>query len=160
MDRKVSVQLARKPEPAGEKGEPTSGGDASGGEGRRRASGRGRGRGRGKGGRGGRAARGVSTPIFGLIAPSNFIQSKGEEGAELPAVTEPLPLTDTTNKEATEKTDKDGKTQAARPPRERRERGPPADGIPSKTKVMVANLPYDLSEEKVSSALSNLLLQL
>ena len=26
---------------------------------------------------------------------------------------------------------------------------PPADGIPSKTKVMVANLPYDLSEDKV-----------
>jgi hypothetical protein len=35
-------------------------------------------------------------------------------------------------------------------PRERRERGPPADGIPSKNKVMVANLPYDLTEEKVS----------
>jgi len=39
--------------------------------------------------------------------------------------------------------------KAPRPPRERRERGPPADGIPSKNKVMVANLPYDLSEEKV-----------
>jgi hypothetical protein len=42
---------------------------------------------------------------------------------------------------------KSGKGQAR--PRERRERGPPADGIPSKTKVMVANLPYDLTEEKV-----------
>jgi hypothetical protein len=52
--------------------------------------------------------------------------------------------------EKTEKTDKDGKPQAARQPRERRERGPPADGIPSKNKVMVANLPYDLSEEKVN----------
>jgi hypothetical protein len=51
--------------------------------------------------------------------------------------------------EKTEKLDKDGKPQAARQPRERRERGPPADGIPSKNKVMVANLPYDLSEEKV-----------
>jgi RNA recognition motif-containing protein len=63
LDRKVSVQLARKPEPAGEKGEGvTSGGEGvSGGEGgRRRPSGRGRGRGRGRGGRGGRAARGVS----------------------------------------------------------------------------------------------------
>ncbi|TVY28838.1 Single-stranded TG1-3 DNA-binding protein [Lachnellula hyalina] len=134
LERKVSVQLARKPEPAGEKGEATSGGDASGGEGRRRQSGRGRGRGRGKGGRGGRAARG----------------SKGEEGAELPGTTatgEVLPLTDTTTKEGTEKADKDNK--GARPPRERRERGPPADGIPSKNKVMVANLPYDLSEEKL-----------
>ncbi|CAG9939059.1 unnamed protein product [Clonostachys rosea f. rosea IK726] len=30
-----------------------------------------------------------------------------------------------------------------------RKRGPPADGIPSKIKVMVANLPYDLTEEKL-----------
>jgi hypothetical protein len=35
-------------------------------------------------------------------------------------------------------------------PAQKRERGPPADGIPSKNKVMVANLPYDLTEEKVS----------
>jgi hypothetical protein len=34
-------------------------------------------------------------------------------------------------------------------PAQKRERGPPADGIPSKNKVMVANLPYDLTEEKV-----------
>ena len=39
----------------------------------------------------------------------------------------------------------------ARQPRERRERGPPADGVPSKTKVMVANLPYDLNEDAVCS---------
>ncbi|RDL31468.1 uncharacterized protein BP5553_09677 [Venustampulla echinocandica] len=141
LDRKVSVQLARKPEPAGEKGEgAASGGEGvSGGEGgRRRQSGRGRGRGRGRGGRGGRAARG----------------SKGEEGAEVPAA-DVLPLTEGENKEAGEgaeqadKNDKDNKSQANRQPRERRERGPPADGIPSKTKVMVANLPYDLSEEKL-----------
>jgi hypothetical protein len=37
----------------------------------------------------------------------------------------------------------------AKAQRARRERGPPADGIPSKIKVMVANLPYDLTEEKV-----------
>lgn len=53
-------------------------------------------------------------------------------------------MTDTTNQPAATET-KEGKP--AREPR--RERGPPADGIPSKTKVMVANLPYDLSEEKV-----------
>lgn len=34
-------------------------------------------------------------------------------------------------------------------PRERKQRGPPEDGVPSKTKVMVANLPYDLKEDKV-----------
>ncbi len=62
-----------------------------------------------------------------------------------------LPLTDVTNQASTDNTkDKDGKKEAPRAPRERRERGPPADGIPSKNKVMVANLPYDLSEEKVS----------
>jgi RNA recognition motif-containing protein len=61
LERKVSVQLARKPEPAGEKTEaPVSGGEgASGGEGRKRGSGRGRGRGRGRGGRYRGGARGV-----------------------------------------------------------------------------------------------------
>jgi RNA recognition motif-containing protein len=62
-------------------------------------------------------------------------------------------LTDITNKINTDASTKT-KTQA-RPQRERRERGPPADGIPSKTKVMVANLPYDLTEDKVrTTALS------
>lgn len=56
-------------------------------------------------------------------------------------------MTDITNKNNTDQADK---KKAAQAQRERRERGPPADGIPSKTKVMVANLPYDLTEEKVS----------
>jgi hypothetical protein len=60
-----------------------------------------------------------------------------------------LPLTDVAGQTPADNA-KDAKTQAPRVPRERRERGPPADGIPSKNKVMVANLPYDLSEEKVS----------
>jgi RNA recognition motif-containing protein len=67
LERKVSVQLARKPEPAGEKTEGTASGGEAGGEGnRRRPSGRGRGRGRGRGGRGGRAGeRTVSLPSIG-----------------------------------------------------------------------------------------------
>lgn len=63
LERKVSVQLARKPETAAEKAEAAaSGGEGvSGGEGgRRRNSGRGRGRGRGRGGRAGRGGRTVS----------------------------------------------------------------------------------------------------
>lgn len=62
LERKVSVQLARKPEPAGEKAE---GANGEGGEGtRRKTSTRGRGRAtRGRGGatrgRGGRAGSGV-----------------------------------------------------------------------------------------------------
>jgi len=128
LDRKVSVQLARKPEPAGEKTEgAVSGGEGvSGAEGgRRRQSGRGRGRGRGRGGRAGRAGE----------------RQEGEVPSE-----EVLPLQDITNT-TTEAPNEEKKL--ARAPRERRERGPPADGIPSKNKVMVANLPYDLSEEKL-----------
>lgn len=67
LERKVSVQLARKPETAGEKAEAAaSGGEGiSGGEGgRRRNSGRGRGRGRGRGGRGGRGGRSVSASLI------------------------------------------------------------------------------------------------
>ena len=62
LDRKVSVQLARKPETAAEKqAAAASGGEGfSGGEGRRRNSGRGRGRARARGGRTGRGGRSVS----------------------------------------------------------------------------------------------------
>jgi len=58
LERKVSVQLARKPETAAEKqAAAASGAEGSGGEGRRRGSGRGRGRGRARGGRTGRGGR-------------------------------------------------------------------------------------------------------
>ncbi|PGH34073.1 hypothetical protein GX50_03129 [[Emmonsia] crescens] len=127
LDRKVSVQLARKPEPAENKGEAVSGGEgASGGEGRKRTSGRGRGRGRGRGGRIGRGGR----------APKeqNGENTEGTEGA---------PLADVTNETGDASKDAKGR------PRVHKQRGPPEDGIPSKTKVMVANLPYDLSEEKL-----------
>jgi hypothetical protein len=92
---------------------------------------------------------------------ADLFQSQGAEGAEAPADKDVLPLTETTNQNKTEKTEKTDKSEKSeksdkkgantnpREPRERRERGPPADGIPSKTKVMVANLPYDLSEDQV-----------
>ncbi|EWG42208.1 hypothetical protein FVEG_04107 [Fusarium verticillioides 7600] len=165
LERKVSVQLARKPEPAGEKSEGANG-EGSGAEGsRRRASGRGRGRGRGRGGRTARAGRVSHSPVLGS---TSMVLTMSQEGAEkkegetteavaatedaapaaaAPATAEVLPLTDITNKINTDANTKT-KTQA-RPQRERRERGPPADGIPSKTKVMVANLPYDLTEDKL-----------
>lgn len=50
LERKVSVQLARKPEPAGDRAE-SAGEGGQVGEGRKRGSGRGRGRGRARGGR-------------------------------------------------------------------------------------------------------------
>lgn len=59
-------------------------------------------------------------------------------------------MADITN--AKNNTDESSKAAAsnAQQQRQRRERGPPADGVPSKTKVMVANLPYDLTEEQAS----------
>lgn len=54
-------------------------------------------------------------------------------------------MTETTNENVAAEAGKP-KPRAGRP---QKQRGPPEDGIPSKTKVMVANLPYDLSEEKV-----------
>lgn len=58
-------------------------------------------------------------------------------------------MTETTNENeaaGTEGAKQQGKPRAPRP---QKQRGPPEDGIPSKTKVMVANLPYDLTEDKV-----------
>jgi RNA recognition motif-containing protein len=59
LERKVSIQLARKPEAPGE-GTGSGGEGASGNETRRRNSGRGRGRGRARGGRASRGGRTVS----------------------------------------------------------------------------------------------------
>ncbi|TEA21760.1 Single-stranded TG1-3 DNA-binding protein [Colletotrichum sidae] len=137
LERKVSVQLARKPEPAGEKAEGANGEGAGEGN-RRRASGRGRGRGRGRGGRGVRGGREDGAEGAAPV----------EAAAQVPPTSEVLPLTDATNKTADDASKTD-KSAQPRVPRERRERGPPADGIASKTKVMVANLPYDLTEEKL-----------
>ncbi|KAK4651648.1 hypothetical protein QC762_601680 [Podospora pseudocomata] len=138
LERKVSVQLARKPE-ANEKTEGAGEGTNADGT-RRRQSTRGRGRaGRGRGGRA-RAGRGSDDEKKEDGATSG-------DAAEIAADTQVQPLKDITN-EANTNQDKSGKNQA-RAARERRERGPPADGIPSKTKVMVANLPYDLTEEKL-----------
>jgi len=57
------------------------------------------------------------------------------------------PLSDITNLKPADAVNKaDDKSQGVL----RRERGPPTDGVPSKTKVMVANLPFDFTEEDVS----------
>ncbi|EWG42210.1 hypothetical protein FVEG_04107 [Fusarium verticillioides 7600] len=147
LERKVSVQLARKPEPAGEKSEGANG-EGSGAEGsRRRASGRGRGRGRGRGGRTARAGRVSHSPVLGS---TSMVLTMSQEGAEKKEgeTTEAVAATEDAAPAAAAPATAETKTQA-RPQRERRERGPPADGIPSKTKVMVANLPYDLTEDKL-----------
>ncbi|RCI08381.1 hypothetical protein L249_8955 [Ophiocordyceps polyrhachis-furcata BCC 54312] len=149
LGRKVSVQLARKPESPGEKGE-VSNGDVSGTDvSRRRPSGRGRGRGRG------RLARTTRGGRFG----DGGDDKRDDENADIAATDahaaadgthEVQPLKDITNKNQTDDNAKNLKAHA-RPQRERRERGPPADGIPSKNKVMVANLSYDCTEEKLKN---------
>ncbi|KIV99401.1 hypothetical protein, variant [Verruconis gallopava] len=130
LDRKVSIQLARKPEATPEGGA-KSGDESAGKTTRRRLSGRGRGR-----GRGGRAARGgrKTDDANGTEAAAEATNGtatnakKGEEAATPADASKP---------------------RSPREPRERKQRGPPEDGVPSKTKVMVANLPYDLGEEKL-----------
>ena len=72
-------------------------------------------------------------------------QANAAEDTNVPG--QVLPLAETTNENAPAT---NGAEEKPRAPRQTRQRGPPEDGIPSKNKVMVANLPYDLSEEKVS----------
>ena len=82
-------------------------------------------------------------------------QTDGEAPTNVPG--QALPLTDTTVESANAANVSAGapaanegtKEQKPRAPRQPRQRGPPEDGIPSKTKIMVANLPYDYSEDKV-----------
>lgn len=128
LERKVSVQLARKPDAEAPKTE-------EGGAQRKRSTGRGRG-GRGRG-RGGRAAGERSAKT---ADPTEIAET-------IPAESEVLPLADKTD-EVNNGPATQGKPRA---PRQPKQRGPPEDGIASTTKVMVANLPYDLTEEKVSA---------
>lgn len=159
LERKVSVQVARKPEPAEAKEGAVSGGEGgSGGEGRKRGSTRGRGRGRGRGGRLARGGRPrteavrlnhVNLTLFAERNNTNRICHKqnGESEAAVPTNVpgQAIPLTEAATELESAAKDK------SRAPRPQKQRGPPEDGIPSKTKVMVANLPYDLNEEKVCS---------
>ncbi|PVI06365.1 RNA-binding domain-containing protein [Periconia macrospinosa] len=139
LERKVSIQLARTPEAHAE-------GTGSGAEGanetRRRASTRGRGRGRGRGGRQGRGGRAVSAEG---AEPVELTDAAPAESAPTNVPGQVIPLTETTNEALTAEKGTEKKSA----PRERKQRGPPEDGVPSKTKVMVANLPYDLKEDKL-----------
>ena len=126
---------------------------------------RGRGRGRGRGGRAVRGGRGVSfgerwspRTLLTTLQPRKS-QPNGTAGTEeatpanVPGQVDPLVETTngtlTANNKDAETTTDATKMAKPRSPRERKQRGPPEDGVPSKTKVMVANLPYDLGEEKV-----------
>ncbi|KAF1972816.1 RNA-binding domain-containing protein [Bimuria novae-zelandiae CBS 107.79] len=144
LERKVSIQLARTPEAHAE-GNGSGAEGASGGEHRRRASTRGRGRGRGRGGRGaGRGGRGGKADGADGAEQVELVDAAPAESTPTNVPGQVVGLTETTNESLTaDKADK--KTG----PRERKQRGPPEDGVPSKTKVMVANLPYDLKEGRL-----------
>ncbi|KAJ4298185.1 hypothetical protein N0V90_006084 [Kalmusia sp. IMI 367209] len=143
LERKVSIQLARTPEAHAE-GSGSGAEGASGGEHRRRASTRGRGRGRGRGGRAGRGGRGGKSEGAEGAEQVELVDAAPADSAPTNVPGQVLPLTETTNEALT--ADKGDKKAV---PRERKQRGPPEDGVPSKTKVMVANLPYDLKEDKL-----------
>lgn len=145
VERSVSVQLARKPtaKTAEDSNEGAASADEK-GKGDRPKRGRGgfRGRGRGRGGRGGFKAR-------------NAGQANGHEENPTNVPGQVLPLTETTNitAEVTAAVAESGKEEKKKnenkEPKQPKKRGPPENGVPSKTKVMVANLPYELSEEKL-----------
>ncbi|KAI5856284.1 hypothetical protein BZA05DRAFT_197248 [Tricharina praecox] len=148
QERKVSVQLARKPGAAStgtkkqhkqqEQQEPREEGavaNEEGGEGKRGRGGV-RGRGRGRGGRAKRGTRGEAGSGDETAADgSNKIQ----------------PLVESTNVKTVdasgEEAHQDGNAASAF--KGKKKRGPPENGIPSSTKIMVANLPYELSEDQL-----------
>lgn len=188
LERKVSVQLARKPGTVtakrerynhnnnnnaaaveGEQQEEDGEHPQQQGGGRKQGSFRGRGRGRG---RGGRVSTRFSLCLYQILLTyvqrgagnrANGVSSTGEGAAEegtTPAANV-LPLTEPVNTSqaatgaeapsavaAGHTVEGDGAPSGFRG---KRRRGPPENGVPSATKVMVANLPYELSEEKVSS---------
>jgi len=140
LERTVSVQLARKPgantkEPKKE-GEEKEAGATEGGEEKphtkkTRGSTRGRGRARGRGG-----------------------LHKSEDGKEITAPAEgsgqAQPLVESTNTNAkAEATEQDGQNHVSNVVKPKKKRGPPENGIPSSTKIMVANLPYELGEQEL-----------
>ncbi|KAG0129003.1 hypothetical protein HOY82DRAFT_488800 [Tuber indicum] len=156
LERKVSVQLARKPgtsgssKKEGENGAPAEGQQQAPHEGARKPRGSPRHRGRGK----------FRGPRF---RPNRENGTASEE--EKPALTnapgQVLPLTEaplysdapdtSENAVASVPTGPaaEGEGNATSGYRPKKKRGPPENGVPSSTKVMVANLPYELTEEKL-----------
>lgn len=139
LERKVSVQAARKPgaqTTGGSKEGEAAGGDAHEKKGRGKFGNKRKPRARGV------KNRGAQNGAAEAAAPVN-----------VPGQVLPLIEATTTAKETPAKQEN---ASPAAPAAEgqggykgRKKRGPPEDGVPSKTKVMVANLPYELNEEKL-----------
>lgn len=148
LDRKVSVQLARKPG-SNENGTKKSGdegadGDAEQTQHQPKRGRNGRARGKGRGGRSGPKDRTAARE-----------QSREAEGTTPQVPGQVLPLVEATDVK-TETGDGDAPTDSKNeasptrgPFKPKKKRGPPENGVPSATKIMVANLPYELTEEKL-----------
>ncbi|KAK6336139.1 hypothetical protein TWF696_001706 [Orbilia brochopaga] len=133
LERKVSVQVARKPGTP-----PAANGESAANGGEKRGNGPPR---RGRGGfRGGRGGRGGARGGFRDAAATSPPEAAATTTTPAPVSTEAA------------KTDAapaaDGEKTGPRPPR--RKRGPPENGVASTTKVMVANLPYELNEAQLT----------
>jgi len=149
LERKVSVQLARKPgtssvtKKEGENGTAAEGQQQGQHEGGKRPRGT-----QGRRGRGGRQ-RGPTKRENGISSEedkANFVNGPGQTvTSEVPNSSEATetPAAVTAGPSA------DGDGNAAGGFRSKKKRGPPENGVPSSTKVMVANLPYELSEDKL-----------
>ncbi|KAI5811286.1 hypothetical protein DFH27DRAFT_460815, partial [Peziza echinospora] len=147
LGRKVSVQAARKPGAHNAASVKEGEVPGEGQEKRGRGKAGNRRRVRGRGGFKNRGSReGGSEEVEGTPAAAG----------EATATTAEIPAAAATPKEASAK--QQDKQQENAPPasaegqagfKGRKKRGPPEDGVPSKTKVMVANLPYELTEDKL-----------
>lgn len=133
LERKVSVQAARKP---GAQASGSGDGENQNQQGEKKPRGKNgskrRNRNRGSSKKGGNHDSEETTET----APTNV------PGQVLP-LTEPVALKSAPGADAGAAK----KEKEERAPR--RKRGPPEDGVPSNTKVMVANLPYELTEDKL-----------
>lgn len=131
LERKVSVQAARKPgtQTTGTKDGENNDKQGEGRKPRSKTGNKRRTRNRG-------SKKNRDTDEVAEETPTNF------PGQVLP-LTEPVAVKAAPVADATSgKKDKEEKAP-------RKKRGPPEDGVPSKTKVMVANLPYELTEDKL-----------
>ncbi|KAF3119344.1 hypothetical protein TWF703_003503 [Orbilia oligospora] len=140
LERKVSVQVARKPgtsPAAAANGEAPNNGD-------KRAPRRGRGGFRG-GRSGGRGSRFRPRSDSTRAAPKDTTAAPAETPAPS-AAAHSTPVTATTEAPKTTTTEAPAADADKGPRGPRRKRGPPENGVASTTKVMVANLPYELSE--------------
>lgn len=155
LERKVSVQLARKPGSTGsgtKKDSEDGSGGAEGDQSQHHKKGRGgfRGRSRGRG-------RGVFKDRNVNRNEHVGSEDDGKETTDVSGHAAPIVAsTNVKTENSTEPVNVIGSAGSTSPilttafnKGQKKKRGPPENGVPSSTKIMVANLPYELSEDKL-----------